>query len=399
MIGIPGAGKTFAFHVAATEMIHVIGDDWRSYVRLACPTGSVAYHMAFGARTIHSTFLIEVGKVGESLEGHVDKMASLCKNNPETIFLVIFDEVSMVGAEIFSAVCTRLNEAKIDINTIGFIFFGDPAQCEPIGGMALWTTLINKTKYRSRKRSAKIARVDGPAVFRHIMGMKPLDEIPCMKNREKIDKLREKPTLSEDEINEIKSFDQELGRIVYKGEYLAIYLDQVQRTDGTKKSLEYVDLNTKCRYGKFRGSLKEYREATASKEEFDNDKEFSHATHLTGFHYHDDEHPERITADSSNARCLVDEAERRSKQIMLFKATHVPETKTSSLEQVSAKLFGNMPNYLNLIEGAPVMITCNINPSVGLYNGAKGEFVGLTLRSLQLQVSIRLISKLLTKFK
>ena len=45
---IPGAGKTFAFHVAATDMISTLGEEWRDYVRLACPTGAVSYHMGFG---------------------------------------------------------------------------------------------------------------------------------------------------------------------------------------------------------------------------------------------------------------------------------------------------------------------------------------------------------------
>ena len=375
VIGIPGAGKTFAFHVAATDMISVLGDDWTDYVRLACPTGSVAYHMAYGAKTIHSTFLIEVGKVGKSLDGQVNKMKDMCKNNPKNTFLVIFDEVSMVSAEIFSAVCKRLVEAKIDIEQIGFIFFGDPAQCEPIGGRALWTTLFESEKGNSNKKPS-LETIDGPAAFRHIMGMTPMDEIPCYKNRKSIEKLREKQTLTIDEINEIKAYDQQLGQAVYKGNYQAVYLDEVQRTDGTEESRDYVTLNTKCRYGKYRGSLTEFRKLTASKEEFENDSNFAQATHLTGFHFHQEGHPGRTTADSENAQNLSDESIKRNRPIMLFKATHTPESEASSLEQASPKLFRNMRNNLYLIEGAPVIITRNIRACFGLFNGAKGEFIG-----------------------
>ena len=163
---------------------------------------------------------------------------------------------------------------------------------------------------------------------------------------------------SDEEIEEIKSWDQEFGRNVYKGNYQAIYLDEVQRTDGTKASLDYVKLNTKCRYGKYTlKDLDAYREATASEEEYRKDKEFAHATYLTAYHYHEDGQSDRTTVDSSNAKSLVMEAEQRNKPIMIFKATHTPESEASSLEQASAKCFQNMPNNLFLIEGAPIMLS------------------------------------------
>ena len=241
----------------------------------------------------------------------------------------------------------------------------------------MWSVYSDTTKSKSKtKQTLNLAKLDGIASFREVMGMRPLEEISCWKNKDRIEKLRKKHTLTHEEIAEIKTFDQTLGQVVYKGDYQAIYLDEVQRTDGSVESLEYVELNTKCRYGKFRGSLKNYREATASTEEFENDEEFGHATHLTGFHFHENGNPERITADSENAQNLVNESVRRKKPIMVFKATHEPDSEAASLEQASPRLFRNMPNYLYLIEGAPVMITRNIKDSYGIFNGAKGQFVG-----------------------
>ena len=61
---------------------------------------------------------------------------------------------------------------------------------------------------------------------------------------------------------------------------------------------------------------------------------------------------------------------------MIFKATHTPDNEVATLEKCSAKEFQNLPSNLYLIKGAPVIITTNINPSLSLYNGAYGTFIG-----------------------
>ena len=169
-----------------------------------------------------------------------------------------------------------------------------------------------------------------------------------------------------------------MGQDLFKGPWLGIYLNEVKRTDGTPESLEYVKLNTRVRYGNYdQAALEKLKELTASEEEFlDERNEFASATHLTAYHFHQEGRTDITTADSSNARSLVLEAQRRNKPIMIFKATHSPDSEVASLEQESAKYFRNMPSNLYLIEGAPVIITCNINPSLSLYNGAMGEFIG-----------------------
>ena len=269
--------------------------------------------MGFGARTIHSTFVIEVGKIGQTLTNQVKKMSKFVKNNPKTTFLIVFDECSMMASDIISSVFTRLEEAKIDINRVGFIFFGDPAQCEPIGGKSMWTTDIEIKEPKSNaKKIGNYSKLDGPTAFRHVMGMKPLDEIPCMKNKNRIAKLRKKEILTQKEIEEIKSFDQELGQLAYDGKYEAIYLDEVQRTDGSKESLDYVELMTKVRYGKYTSAdMQTLREVTASEEDYKNDDMFAGATHLTAYHFYEEGQGDRTTADSANAKSLVQEAERQ----------------------------------------------------------------------------------------
>ena len=97
VIGVPGAGKTFAFKVIASEIILTLGDEWQENVRFA--TGSVSFHMGFGATTSHQTFYIRVGHVGESYDGLMDKILELQKRLP--VFLVVFDECSMISQYMF----------------------------------------------------------------------------------------------------------------------------------------------------------------------------------------------------------------------------------------------------------------------------------------------------------
>ena len=86
VIGVPGAGKTFAFKVTASEIILTLGDNWQENVRFATPTGSVSFHIGFSATTLHQTFYIRVGHVGESFHGLVDKILELQKRLPNLYF-------------------------------------------------------------------------------------------------------------------------------------------------------------------------------------------------------------------------------------------------------------------------------------------------------------------------
>ena len=363
VIGIPGAGKTFAFHVAATEMISVLGDEWRDYVRLACPTGSVAYHMSFGAQTIHSTFFIQVGKVGESIGQQIEKLKKLVEKNPKETFLIIFDECSMVGRALFGAVCARLREANIDLDNIGFIFFGDPAQCEPIADKSLWST----------EESLGRMSTDGLNDFRCIMEMEPLNKIPFYNERKK---LHCKKKLSTSDMEYKKKYDQEFGKFVYDGKYKAVYLDTVKRTDGSVESAEFVKLNTKVRYGKYEhDDLIKLKKMTATEESIKS-PEWKDATLLTAYHYFSEENPNRTNVDSSNAKNLVEESKRVNEPIMEFQAVHTPVSKVSDLQKVSAQDFHSLSNKLYLVRGAPLMLTSNINAQIGLFNGAIGKFIG-----------------------
>ena len=82
----------------------------------------------------------------------------------------------MTARDIFGAVMLRLVEAKIKIDEIGFAFFGDPAQCEPIAGRPPWSTQpVNKNR-----KNWKVDK-EGMLYFRDILNMLPLKDFPFHK--------------------------------------------------------------------------------------------------------------------------------------------------------------------------------------------------------------------------
>lgn len=375
VIGIPGTGKTFAFQVAITGMIYILGDDWTEHLRLACPTGSVSYHMGFGAKTIHSTFIIEVGKVGEKIiEAGVKKIQKLVKQNPENTIMIIFDECGMIARDIFGAVCNRLLEAHLNIDELSFVFFGDPAQCEPVGGYPMYST---EPPNKNKKNFS--TDLNGMINFREIMNMPPVKDFPFYKEREKLrEKIKAKKKLSNDEITLLEHYEQEYGKFVYSGSYRAVYLDEVKRTDGSVESSEFIEINTRCRYGKYTfRDLNRLAEITATEKDIQSPEwKEKKTTDLVSYHFHNEGHPNRTNVDTSNARNLVLHADKLNEPIMVFKAVHAPEGDADVLAQLSSNEFQGLSNNLYMISGAPIIITHNINASVSLYNGARATFVG-----------------------
>ena len=61
---------------------------------------------------------------------------------------------------------------------------------------------------------------------------------------------------------------------------------------------------------------------------------------------------------------------------MLFESIHTPAKQASKLETLNSKAFQGMANKLFLAHGSPVILTTNINPSIGLFNGSIGSFIG-----------------------
>ena len=372
VIGVPGAGKTFAFKVTASQIIETLGENWQDKVCFATPTGCVSYHMGFGAKTLHQTFYIKVGQEQESFADKVDKILELKKRLPETIFLVVFDECSMISRAIFSTILLRFQEAEINTEDIGFIFFGDPAQLMPIGGTPLWSTQL-----KNENKKCSLHSVNGMAGFRHIMGMERVDTVDGYKDLQKI-----RQTNTRSERWAYRKATQKFGQNVYIGNYNAVYLDEIKRTDGSPEAEKFGNLLKRVRYGNFKETdLAELKNISATIKDVKTDPEWSSKTVLTDYHYYSEDHPERSNADSINAKALVEYSRTTNKGIMIFEAIHTPALKSSSMASLNPKEFQGISSKLYLAKGAPIILTTNINPSIGLFNGSLGKFVGPLYRS------------------
>ena len=62
--------------------------------------------------------------------------------------------------------------------------------------------------------------------------------------------------------------------------------------------------------------------------------------------------------------------------ICKIESLHFPAEKLNVLKDISPKLFENIPSVLYLAKGVNVMLLRNINPSLGLFNGAIFPVVG-----------------------
>ena len=82
---------------------------------MCAPTGVAAFNIGCGAASIHRTFHIPVRGPFKDLTGEHQKQLEL---DLENVWLVIIDEISMVGCEMFAKVNERLILAKLDENRI-----------------------------------------------------------------------------------------------------------------------------------------------------------------------------------------------------------------------------------------------------------------------------------------
>ena len=324
--------------------------------------------MGFGATTLHQTFYIRVGHVGESYDGLVDKILELQKRLPKSVFLIVFDECSMISRHMFAAICHQLEEAGIHAKNIGLILFGDPAQILPISGLSIWSTQLKK----ERKKCTELS-VEGLNTFRNLMGMLRLDLVPGYNEINH----NYKKQLSVEERNAFRKAYQTFGQYAYVGDYNAVYLDEIKMSDGSVEAQQFGELLKRVRYGKFETSdLNELKNLSATEKDVETDPAWRSKSTLTDFHFYSEEHPERSNADSRYAKALVEYSKAVNEGIMLFESIHTPAKQASKLETLNSKAFQGMANKLFLAHGSPVILTTNINPSIGLFNGSIGSFIG-----------------------
>jgi hypothetical protein len=134
--GGAGTGKTFWLNAVRGFCCSTIGHE---FVKTAAPSGTAAFLIA--GETLHSLFYLPIGTAKlEPLQG--DRLVELQKRF-EKVGILIIDEKSMIGQEIFWMVSERLKEARPHFKTEPFgklsvVLLGDWRQLPPVCDSSLF---------------------------------------------------------------------------------------------------------------------------------------------------------------------------------------------------------------------------------------------------------------------
>ena len=187
-------------------------------------------------------------------------------------------------------VLERLKFAKLNLEHIGIIMIGDPAQLLPIGGEPYWSIKLTRMDSKPFHEHS----IFGIHEMRQTFRMKRLENIPKYNEYRKYEKQRK---TNEAERRAIAEFTL----AAMEGDYDAVYLTDVRRTiDGDAESDNFVkNLIPRCRYGRTtEQDLLEIKQAFASEAEFAADEKFNEARVAEGYHFFANDEPNRKTAGS-----------------------------------------------------------------------------------------------------
>ena len=209
--------------------------------------------------------------------------------------------------------------------------------------------------------------------------MTPLEQVegydPAF-NRSKRGLQKFKPTKAN--YNFLIVFFRTFLRNAFKGDFEGIWYNETRRTHDTEGGRLLGKLIRGARHSKWNEEfLKILKEETLSAEECKKQEGFDKKKMvLTALHYFSEMNPERDNADTMNTQELLKFCGDKG-GIIKLSAVNVPpsysEKKPSSFQVV-------MHNTIYLAIGCPLILTNNINSSVGLFNGAECTFQGLIYR-------------------
>ena len=386
LLGDPGAGKSFTLRSAMHGVNVMLADDfakWSDVVKLSAPTGCASFHMAHGATTIHRLYAIRVGQTGDDpLPTDSQRFSKLCERLTTELGLIIFDEFSMIQRRMIRWVVHRLGEAGVNMDHIGVLFVGDPAQILPIGDAPVWSL-------RQRSDDGKEcseASILGMAAFRELFRMPALDTLPGYETW--------RTSLGKNPADLSDSVRAEVARFrasAYDGDFETVYLNEVRRTvENDEVATQFTgDVLPSMRYGKATPEKIQWlKDNCATARDMSDDPAWKMAVKLHGYHWFSEWASFRETVESDNAKALVNFAEDRGAHVMAVNSQHLPVSKARKLQGLSAKEFRGVSSVLFACSGLPLMLLENVAPSVGLFNGAQVEFVGPLYLDDELQVTI-----------
>ena len=164
---------------------------------------------------------------------------------------------------------------------------------------------------------------------------------------------------------------------MYEGNYTGIYLNESNRKRNNEAS-EYWTTRfiTEVRYGKFTSEHINYLQHNMATEAETKQDSWKNKVTLCAKHYYNEKNPEAINVETLNVKELIKYAEVNKLDLVKIEAQHFPVEKEKHLKRESAKLFRNLPAVIGLCKGVNMMLCENINPSVGLFNGAEVKYIG-----------------------
>ena len=140
--GAAGTGKTFWLNTVKRYASSVFSS---GFVTAAAPSGTAAY--LIGGETLHSLLYLPVGKSKlDPLQG--DRLQAL-QERFENVGILVIDEKSMIGQEVFSQVSQRLQEARphachLPFGGLSVILLGDWKQLPPVCDSSLYNDKAKK---------------------------------------------------------------------------------------------------------------------------------------------------------------------------------------------------------------------------------------------------------------
>ena len=327
LLGVAGTGKSRTIKTIIQEfkrLIQLSGleeEDHGSIV-LCAPTGVAAFNIGSGAASIHKTFNIPVkGKFTDLTGDAQERLESDFKN----AWLVIIDEISMVGCELFAKVNERLIQAKLDQNSTLVNLHKDQTLLKPsFGG----TGVIICGDFAQLVPIMQQSLMDNTPVTLH--------DIPKEKDRFTVK-----------------------GKLLFKEFRTTVMLTKQHRQRGG----DYSKICLKFRDGSFtpEDHLK------LQKRNYD-ELRLEKKLHL-------EQNGTRIVttnkdAGNWNGKRLIAIAKSSSRKIFRINAF---ETGAKSKALSSSDNFGGLKSTIHLTIGSRVMLTSNIWVEAGLINGAQGS--------------------------
>ena len=172
LLGVAGTGKSRTIKTLVQEFNKVmlksdLPENVHGKIKMCAPTGVAAFNIGCGAASVHKTFSIPVRADLKDLTGEKQKQLEL---DFENVWLVIIDEISMVGCEMFAKINDRLIQAKLDDNNriskaqkdqsllkpafggIGMVLCGDFGQLVPIMQKSLMDNIPDHDASSENKR-------------------------------------------------------------------------------------------------------------------------------------------------------------------------------------------------------------------------------------------------------